>query len=379
MPAGRGRGQGEPGPYPIWEGGVGKGPAGAPRRRRTSAACHPGGDPEVLESGAGAGGDGGSGSIDMTACRRPTTGRASRHARTARGRGATPSRGGRVAAGERSDPLVRNLGGRPDYGTVATSELDRRAPDAGGGATRVRVAANTSSSSMKLAAGRVERRAVPQTCRSAMSQPTFSARYATAMAEWAGAARSRQATSAGSPTTSAATADSLTTGRRRAGAGPRRARSWSRWRAQPSGRPSGARRMNNRQPDITKVTKENQIMRDIATATLSGNLTREAELRPLPSGTEVARLRVASGTRRRSGRSGSSGRITSPSSLRLAGKPVCRAPRQRFARRGRRRARLAGMDRSGAEPARGRRAPGAPDPVRAHGPEPAGRHRSRRT
>ena len=42
-------------------------------------------------------------------------------------------------------------------------------------------------------------------------------------------------------------------------------------------------------------------MRDIATATLSGNLTREVELRPLPSGTEVARLRVASGTRRRSG------------------------------------------------------------------------------
>jgi Single-strand binding protein family len=42
-------------------------------------------------------------------------------------------------------------------------------------------------------------------------------------------------------------------------------------------------------------------VRDIATATLSGNLTREVELRPLPSGTEVARLRVASGTRRRNG------------------------------------------------------------------------------
>ena len=42
-------------------------------------------------------------------------------------------------------------------------------------------------------------------------------------------------------------------------------------------------------------------MRDIATATVSGNLTREVELRPLPSGTEVARLRVASGTRRRNG------------------------------------------------------------------------------
>jgi single-strand DNA-binding protein len=42
-------------------------------------------------------------------------------------------------------------------------------------------------------------------------------------------------------------------------------------------------------------------MRDIATATLSGNLTRDVELRNLPSGTELARLRVASTTRRRSG------------------------------------------------------------------------------
>src|SRR5207244_8890122 len=54
-------------------------------------------------------------------------------------------------------------------------------------------------------------------------------------------------------------------------------------------------------PDIANVTKENQIMRDIATATLSGNLTREVELRPLPSGAEVARLRVARGTRRLNG------------------------------------------------------------------------------
>ena len=42
-------------------------------------------------------------------------------------------------------------------------------------------------------------------------------------------------------------------------------------------------------------------MRDIATATLSGNLTRDVELRALPSGAEVARLRVATTTRRRSG------------------------------------------------------------------------------
>ena len=42
-------------------------------------------------------------------------------------------------------------------------------------------------------------------------------------------------------------------------------------------------------------------MRDIATATLSGNLTRDVELLNLPSGTDVARLRVATTTRRRSG------------------------------------------------------------------------------
>ena len=33
-------------------------------------------------------------------------------------------------------------------------------------------------------------------------------------------------------------------------------------------------------------------MRDIATAALSGNLTRDVELRELPSGTDVAGLRV---------------------------------------------------------------------------------------
>jgi single-strand DNA-binding protein len=42
-------------------------------------------------------------------------------------------------------------------------------------------------------------------------------------------------------------------------------------------------------------------MLDIATATLSGNLTRDPEVRTLPSGTEVARLRVATTTRRRTG------------------------------------------------------------------------------
>ena len=42
-------------------------------------------------------------------------------------------------------------------------------------------------------------------------------------------------------------------------------------------------------------------MRDIGTATLSGNLTRDVELKSLPSGGAVARLRVATTTRRRSG------------------------------------------------------------------------------
>src|SRR5947209_17784602 len=42
-------------------------------------------------------------------------------------------------------------------------------------------------------------------------------------------------------------------------------------------------------------------MRDIATATLSGNLTRDVELRQLPSGAGIARLRIATTTRRRTG------------------------------------------------------------------------------
>jgi single-strand DNA-binding protein len=42
-------------------------------------------------------------------------------------------------------------------------------------------------------------------------------------------------------------------------------------------------------------------MPDIANATVTGNLTGDIELRALPSGADVARLRVASNTRRRSG------------------------------------------------------------------------------
>ena len=51
----------------------------------------------------------------------------------------------------------------------------------------------------------------------------------------------------------------------------------------------------------TGTSAKENLMRDIATATLSGNLTREVELRELPSGAEVARLRVATTTRRRNG------------------------------------------------------------------------------
>jgi hypothetical protein len=71
-------------------------------------------------------------------------------------------------------------------------------------------------------------------------------------------------------------------------------------------------------------------MRDIATATLTGNLTREVELRPLPSGTEVARLWVASGTRRRSGEEWVE-RTNYFTGLRPAGNPVRRAPQQGLA------------------------------------------------
>ena len=42
-------------------------------------------------------------------------------------------------------------------------------------------------------------------------------------------------------------------------------------------------------------------MQDIANTTLSGNLTRDVDLRQLPSGADVARLRIATTTRRRNG------------------------------------------------------------------------------
>jgi single stranded DNA-binding protein len=52
--------------------------------------------------------------------------------------------------------------------------------------------------------------------------------------------------------------------------------------------------------DNPDPVKENQ-MRDIATATLSGNVTGDVELCELPSGVEAARPRVATTTRRRNG------------------------------------------------------------------------------
>jgi single-strand DNA-binding protein len=54
-------------------------------------------------------------------------------------------------------------------------------------------------------------------------------------------------------------------------------------------------------PQSNATPAKENAMRDIATATLSGNLTRDVELRELASGAEVARLRVATATRRRNG------------------------------------------------------------------------------
>jgi hypothetical protein len=110
-----------------------------------------------------------------------------------------------------------------------------------------------------------------------------------------------------------------------------------------------------------------------AAATLTGNLTREVELRPLPSGTEVARLCVARGRAGGAERSGSSARTTHRRGPWPAGKSVRGAPRLGLVHRRRRRARLAGMDRRGGEPARDCRAQSAPDPVRAHRFERVGR------
>jgi hypothetical protein len=80
--------------------------------------------------------------------------------------------------------------------------------------------------------------------------------------------------------------------------------------------------------DNPDPVKENQ-MRDVATATLSGNLTRDAELRELLSGAEVARLRVATTTRRRNGRSCSraAARGPAPEIARATARPPARPSR----------------------------------------------------
>ena len=58
------------------------------------------------------------------------------------------------------------------------------------------------------------------------------------------------------------------------------------------------RRVNNPRPERPNLASGRPV-RDTATTTLSGNPTRKVELRSLPSGDDVGRLRVATGTRRR--------------------------------------------------------------------------------
>ena len=99
-------------------------------------------------------------------------------------------------------------------------------------------------------------------------------------------------------------------------------------------------------------------MVDIATATLSGNLTRDPELRTLPSGTDVARLRVGddnpSAHRRRVGRQNE---LLHRRGVRRPGAELRAVPPQGLTRVRRRRARLAGVDRPARQQARGRDAP----------------------
>ena len=120
-------------------------------------------------------------------------------------------------------------------------------------------------------------------------------------------------------------------------------------------------------------------MRDIATATLTGNLTREVELRPLPSGTEVARLRVASGTRRRSGEEWVE--RTNYFTVEVYG-PQASLCAERLGK-GSRVVVDGELDwrewnDQEPEPARGRRAPRPSDPVRARALDPADAARTRR-
>jgi single-stranded DNA-binding protein len=98
------------------------------------------------------------------------------------------------------------------------------------------------------------------------------------------------------------------------------------------------------------------------------------ELRPLSSGTEVARLRVASGTRRRDGEPWVE--RTNYFTVEVYG-PQANLCAERLGEGSRvvvdGEVREAGMDRSGAEPARCARAQGSSDPLRTYRFDPAGR------
>ena len=122
-------------------------------------------------------------------------------------------------------------------------------------------------------------------------------------------------------------------------------------------------------------------MRDIATATLSGNLTRDVELRELPSGAEVARLRVASTARRRNGEEWVD--KTNYFTVEVYGAQARACSQylsQGLPRRRRGGARLARVDRPAGRQARGGHLQGPPGAVRGQPREPppatARRHRA---
>ena len=162
----------------------------------------------------------GGGSIGMAACRRPTTGRARMPSGVGRRR-CRPLGEGIWPAG---DVLVRKPGRRPDCGTVATGQR-RRASDPGGGAPRLRRREPVHPD--EFAARRVDTRAVSRVVERDEPGQLQRPLHRRDGRVWR-ALSDRGRRPGGSPTTNAATADSLTTGRRRAGAGVRRARSCAR-------------------------------------------------------------------------------------------------------------------------------------------------------
>ena len=123
-------------------------------------------------------------------------------------------------------------------------------------------------------------------------------------------------------------------------------------------------------------------MRDIATTTLSGNLTRDVELRQLPSGADVARLRDRDhhppSQRRGMGRQD---QLLHDRGVRRPGPRVRAVPVQGLARVRRRRARLARMDRPAEQQARSGDLQSPPSALRRRPtrPEPHGNGTDRRT